>query len=461
MVLWRLFRRLFFKCDSSLLYMTLRFVCILYVIPVGYTLIQLTQRNGYLQSDGFWQLNFMPTRQLHVLVLVMAVAWLCLSVRFITLYAKGSRHLRKVCQNQVPEDSQPVLEEFHRVCEKLKIRKNLRLYRCENLPSPMIRGIWKPYIMIPDQKYGQEQLAVIFYHELTHYKSHDIVYKLCCVYVGVLQHQNASANRLLDFMHEWSEFDCDRRAITAMKDERTAGRYFEMIMEMTRDRIHKPDEEHIFSMLSYDQQSLERRIDYMRKYNETKRVAKGVTAIMTFAFAMLSVSTAYAAGTGAAEAHDYLYRSTEQVVGESLAADQELEEHFLSGAMDNTYSDLVYEGNSIQTYGLFDPIEENEIISFEWLISPDVRHVSEKLKLVEGQKVAVSCSVVPASITCWIGIMNSAGDVRFVQGSGALAHEFEIYEDDSYRVLVQNRGLSTITASGSFFYYTPEDSTAK
>ena len=86
-----------------------------------------------------------------------------------------------------------------------------------------------------------------------------------------------------------------------------------------------------------------------------------------------------------------------------------------------------------------------------------MRHVSDKIKLKEGQKVVVSSTAVPAELEYWIGIMNSDGDVRFVQGTNAIAHTFTIYEDDTYRVLVQNRDIATITATGSFYYYTPDE----
>ena len=192
----------------------------------------------------------------------------------------------------------------------------------------------------------------------------------------------------------------------------------------------------------------------MKKYTEMKKVAKGVTAAMTFAFAMLSVTTAYAAGTELAVVHDYVYKSTEVLTADlGVTEDEELEEIYVPASEDNSYSDVVFEKTEM---GLIMPLlVENELASFKWEVTPGVRHVSEKISLKAGQKVIVACAATPSNVTYWIGIMNGNGDVRYVEVTAGMSRTFAIDKADSYRVLVQNRGSSTITAGISFYYYTP------
>lgn len=453
MLLWEFVKKIFYRRNLPFLYLALRFVCLFYVIPVGYVIVQLTVKDGYLQWDGFWQLNFMLTGIMKCLMGVLTLLWLVLTIRYLIVYSRGCRCWKKIQSSNIPEDRNAVLEEFRRIKGKLKIRRNIRVYRNSLLPGPMIMGVINPHILLPDCEYSEEQLAVIFYHELTHYKNCDLLFKLCSAYVGTVQHLNAPAERLLGLLHEWSECECDRKAITAMRDELTAGRYFELIMEMKENTPETSDEEHIFSMLCESQQRLERRIDYMKKYTEVKKVAKGVTAFMAFTFTMFSVTTAYAAGTELAEVHDYLYKNTESIAVEQDVAAEELEEFCLTASEDNSYSDVVYEETELK---LITPLlEENEVVSFQWTVTPGVRHVSGKIRLKAGQKIVLSSVVTPADVTYWLGIMDDNGAVRCVEGTESMSHTFEIQKDDSYRVLVQNRGSKTLTAGGSYYYYTP------
>lgn len=437
------------------MYPTLRYVCLLYVLPVGFVLIQLTVRNGYLQTSDLWQMNFSLTGITRWLVALLAAVWLVLSVRHLIDYRRNSRHWRELLRQSIPEDRKDIWDEFERVKRKLKIHRNIRLYRTGGLPGPMIVGILSPRILIPDVEYSREQFTVIFYHELTHYRNFDLFYKLCGFCVGMIQHLNIVSDRLLESLDEWSECECDRKAITAMSSEMTAGRYFELIMEIKRNTPETPGEDYIFSMLCESQLRLERRIDYMRRYGEIKRVAKGVTAAMAFAFVMFSVTTAYAAGTELAAAHDYVYKKAEEVdvMQMETKASEGLIPFYLSASEDDSYKEIVYDE---ETIGLIMPLlAENEVTTFNWTVDPGVRHVSSKISLKKGQKISISCSSAPSTVTYWLGIMAGDGHVTCVEGNGSMAYTFEIKDSSSYRVLVQNRGSSTLTAGGSYYYYTP------
>lgn len=456
MIGWSLLCRLFHGWNLPLLYHLLRFVCLLYVIPIGYILVQLFGPGGYLQSDKVWQMHFAQTGMTKRLMYVLSVTWMLMTLRYIAAYVNAIRKRKELYSYNIPEDRPEVLDEFSRIRNELHIRRNIRIYRNAKIPGALITGVFHPMILLSDCEYSREQLTVIFYHELMHYKQHDLFYKMCGVFVEAVWHLNMASDKLLTLLLEWSEFECDRGAIAAMRGELTAKRYFEVILELKQNMPKTPDGVIVFSMLCENQLRLERRIDYMKKYTETKKVAKGVTAALTFAFAMLSVTTAYAAGNQMAAAHDYIYKRTEVIAENKDMGGEELVEFFIPAEQDNSYTRIVEEQTGP---GLIMPLlEENEMVVFEnWKIDGGVRHVSDKIKLKAGQKVAVSSVVSPANITFWMGIMNSDGDVWCVTSTGTAAYTFEAETDDSYRVFVQNRGYSKITASGSFYYYTPDE----
>lgn len=452
LAIWKMTRKFFLAWNPSLMYLTLRLVCLLYVLPFGYVIVQLTVRDGYIQPDGIWQLNFAVTGIMKYLFLIFGCVWFFLSSRCAVKYIKLSLRQREFLCGNVPEEDEAAIEEFARIKKKLGIHRNIELCRNDMLGSPMITGIIFCKVILPYRRYSREQLRVIFYHELSHYKSHDLLYKWCGVYVGTIQHLNSFSEDLLELLNEWGEYHCDKKAIQAMGGEMETGRYFDTIIDIMRNAPQIEEEDYIFSMLCENRVSLERRIDYMKRYKNVSRASKVMSYLLAFGFVVLSLTTTYAGGRKLVEAHNFIYKSTEQITREEALSN--LEETFLPAEEDQSYDVLEYENPESE---LIMPIlEENVLVNSTWTVAKGVRHVSDKIKLEAGQVVSISCTSTPADMLFWIGIMNSDGDVRFTDGTGSVSHNFVINEADSYRVLVQNMGKVTITSSISYCYYTPE-----
>lgn len=412
--------------------------------------MQLTVRDGYIQPDGLWQMNFSLAGILWLLGSIMGGVWIVLTVRcVISNIRKFIIHSRLYGANILEED-EAVIEEFLRIKKKLKIRGKIRLYRNDMLSQPMIHGIFFCSVILPYQEYSREQLTVIFHHELIHYKSHDSFFKMCGICIDAMQHLNLFFPNLTEHINEWSEFHCDMWAIDAISDEVDAGRYFEVIVDSAGEVPDRRDADYIFSMLCESQLRLERRIEYMKKYKSVKRATKGAAAAFAFVFVMASVTTTYAAGTKMAGMHDDIYRYAEVTVGED-AETEELEEFYLPAAEDDTYEELIYANPELEVISPL--LDANEVVSFSWTVNPDTRHVTNAFYVSAGQKITISCSSAPASSTYWIGIQDGWNNVRYVEGTGSLAHTFTIESSGNYRVLVQNRSSVDITSGGSYYFY--------
>lgn len=251
---------------------------------------------------------------------------------------------------------------------------------------------------------------------------------------------------------EWAEYNCDLRAVDAMKDELNAACYFKMIIESMRDTAPKQEENHIFSGLCESRCRLERRIEYMRKYGKVKATVGKMAAMMALVFTLTSVTTVYAASNEMAVAYDKLYQSVEVKAAETSPSEK-LKEFYLPAAMDDTYEVMEYANPEAEF--IMPAIKENEIISFNWDVSPGVRKVSTSFYVKAGQVISMSASASPASSTYWIGIMDGLNSVRYVEGTGSMGHDFKIESSGRYRVLVQNRGNETLNAAGNYYVYTP------
>ncbi len=421
---------------------------ILYLIPLGFIVLQLTVRDGYVRRDGLWQLHFSFAGCLWILCAIVGGSWVFFTFRCMIAHIyKSLRHGRR--SSFVPVEDAAVKEEFLRVKKKLGIKRKINLYQNDQVTRPMIQGIFFSSVVLPRREYTREQLSVIFHHELMHYKSHDTFFKFCGACAGWTQHLNPISRRLLGFLDEWSEYHCDSRAIDAISDEMEAGRYFEVITDSLRGGPDMEDKDYIFSTLCESRFSLERRIEYMKRYKELKGVTKKATAAVVFAFAMTSVTTIYAAGSQLVGLHDTLYRNLEVTDGE-VAQQRTLEEVYLSGAEDRSYSDIVSgetEERMTRSVGV------NEMATFNWLVVPGTRTVTSSFYVKAGQSISISCTASPGNSPYWIGVQDGWNNVRYVEGSGSFGHTFSVESSGFYRVLVQNRGSVDIDTSGSYTIY--------
>lgn len=451
--IWRMIYRICAWCHPRLPYLLLRVVCLLYILPVSYIWMQLAMRDGYVQIVGPWQVNFAPAGGLRELVAILVTSWVFLTGRQIRVCLFAWVETRKDRRRYIPEEDEAVLAEFTRVKKKLHIHRRVDLYRSNRITMPKTVGILRCSVLLPMKDYSREQLSVAFHHELMHCRTSDNFYKLCSRCVGIFYHLGSIRAELKELLDEWSEYDCDIRATTAIGDEMCAARYFEVILDSMDETSKRQDVNHIFSELCENQYRLGRRIDFMKKYGTIKKYARVTMAMITAAFVLANVTTVYAAENKAAEMHSDLYQNVEVTAGE-LGKVADLEEFYLSAEDDMTYDVLEYANPEEMMMPLLD---EEEMISFNWSVSPGVRKATTTFHVDAGQKISISASAVPASSVYWIGIMDEGNDVRYVQGSGSLAHEFEITESGRYRVLVQNRSKITITAAGNYYFFTPTE----
>lgn len=458
LVLWKALQQRCRIQNPQVVYLILRLICLLYVLPLGYVLIGITHRNRFLQSAGFWQINFYATTPVKVIMIVLESAWLYMILKPVVRYIKESWKYRDIYGGSVPEDNEEVLAYFLRLKKKLKIRRKVGLYRNDMLASPLIIGIFRCRIILPYSDYTNQQIKVILSHELMHHKSRDVAYKLIGMYIDsiILPKSSKKKEGMMDLLDEWSEYYCDMRSVRSLEGEVTAARYFEMILDVMRNSLSEQKDDYIFSMLYQNKSVLERRIEFMKRYKDVKLMATGTAAAMAFTFLLLNVTTAYAAGSQIASLNDFIYENIHHQDKDALLAEDQsdiLPEVNVSGAEDDSYDSVEYANPEAED--VMPALDANEMVSINnWSVGAGVRMVGSAFTVKSGQKIAISCSAIPNTSTYRIGIMRlSNGNSTYVEGKGMFSHTFTAPADGQYRVYVQNQSGSTITASGSYYYY--------
>lgn len=93
---------------------------------------------------------------------------------YLLTYAAG-RH-RLLSRAAPAEEAETVW--LQRLTKKTGCRRAARLYWSVDVQSPMMLGLVRPVILLPDRTIGEEELTIVLQHELTHLKRGDIAYKL-------------------------------------------------------------------------------------------------------------------------------------------------------------------------------------------------------------------------------------------------------------------------------------------
>ncbi|MBD5554116.1 MAG: M56 family metallopeptidase [Roseburia sp.] len=452
--IWRLFLKACYNHDPVLKHCALRMACMLYILPIGYLLVQTLRQSGFIICDDVWQAHFEPNRVLMALLVLPAFLWAVMVGRNIRQLVRENTGCLETVRCSVLEEDPAVEKEFLRIKEKMHIRRKIGLYRNCDLVSPIIAGIFRVRIVLPAREYTKEQLTVIFSHELTHYRSCDVFFRVCGTCVKLIQCLGPFAANMDKYLCEWSECECDRKTTNAMRDEFTVGEYFTRILDMSGPGLETFDGNEAFAMLFETRLGLERRIEYMKVFGNWKPVRRFTSVMLAVAFVVLSISTTYAAGVGLATVHDFLYLQTQEYGGTMTEVPNEFqlgEVHFLPAEEAHTYDECIDADLGIER--VCPTLDENKVISFNWSMQPYFRTRSVEYSFDTLDKISITCQGAPANQTYWVGIEDSKGNVWYTEAQGSAGFLLRIPADGKYRVIVENRGSSNITVAGSYYYY--------
>ena len=105
----------------------------------------------------------------------IALLWLigavCFLLAHVGIHVFHMRFLRAHSEIVCGGEQQALLEQIR---EELHVRRNLPVWICGKVDSPMLTGLFHPTLILPRTEFSQEQRMFIFRHELAHYKRRDL-----------------------------------------------------------------------------------------------------------------------------------------------------------------------------------------------------------------------------------------------------------------------------------------------
>ena len=138
----------------------------------------------------------------------------------------GAAHLR-FCRYlrrwSYPADEPLLVREFNWLGDRLKLLHRPQLRLCPGLTVPMLAGVVRPVLLLPEACPPGEGRCYSLLHELTHYRRRDIWLKTLMVWVCALHWFNPLVWLMARAVARDTELACDEGALKWLsKDERAA-----------------------------------------------------------------------------------------------------------------------------------------------------------------------------------------------------------------------------------------------
>lgn len=131
----------------------------------------------------------------------------------------GWAHLRFLAwlrRWSAPVADQTALSVFQQLGDLLGLRRKPRLLVCQGLKVPMLAGMLRPAILLPQGELDGDELAFSLLHELTHYRRRDVWLKALALWVNALYWFDPLMWYMVRLVERDTELACDEDALRAI-----------------------------------------------------------------------------------------------------------------------------------------------------------------------------------------------------------------------------------------------------
>lgn len=207
-------------------------------------------------------------------------------------YFRKQKSLNRLCMLNQPVTDVQTGTIFECAAGKTGLNSIPLLFSNEAVRMPFLKGILHPAVVMPARSLSPHEQMLVFCHELTHYKRHDLIWRYFQRYVLALYWFVPLRSFWMDLFVELQETLCDIDVCRSCGNSFSAKTYYMTILTMSAGEQEKTDSRFV-SCLADRAGQLERRIGNMTGYRSGNR-RKGVAAAVTAAGSLLFLFNIFA-----------------------------------------------------------------------------------------------------------------------------------------------------------------------
>ena len=161
-----------------------------------------------------------------------------------------------------------------------------RLVRNSLVPAPMLAGVLRPTILLPDKDYTEAQLKYIFLHELTHQRRRDVLVKWLSVLAGAVHWFNPVVYFTRREIERLCELSCDEAVIRRL-DQMGKQDYGNTLIAVISEEA--PPKAVLFPAMSPNKKALKERLRSIMEHRKAPRKTLLFSAVLLVATVCTSV----------------------------------------------------------------------------------------------------------------------------------------------------------------------------
>ena len=119
----------------------------------------------------------------------------------------------------VPVKDGAVIRAFNQTGDRLGLSRRPRLLLCPGLRTPMLAGLFRPALLLPQESLSGQGLEFSLLHELTHYRRRDIWLKALALWIKALYWFNPLSWWMDRLIERDTELACDEDALGRLPPE--------------------------------------------------------------------------------------------------------------------------------------------------------------------------------------------------------------------------------------------------
>ncbi|WP_334073919.1 MULTISPECIES: M56 family metallopeptidase [Paenibacillus] len=234
-----------------------------------------TELQVLLQQIGFW------------LPFVWLAGLVFTGFRSLSAYRRFRARLRRT---NLPMEG-AALELFASLKQEMGIHSSVSLQSNDAVRTPMLIGIWRAALILPEVELDERELRLIFRHELIHYKRKDLWIKALALLANSIHWFNPAVYIWRKNLDRYMEMSCDERVVGGIPENERRF-YGETILNvLERSTPSRPAG--VFTGFSENTAWIQDRLVHIlsaTKKNRRSAILSGISAVVV-AFAGVGVAT--------------------------------------------------------------------------------------------------------------------------------------------------------------------------
>ena len=155
----------------------------------------------------------------HIVLLIWCTGAVIILLWMIFSHLRFLRYLKRWGR---PANGPELISLYNQLGNQLELDRRPRLLVCPGLQAPMLAGLFRPAVLLPDAPLDSRSLKYVLLHELIHYRRKDIWLKTLALWANALHWFNPLVWYMVRLVERDTELACDEGALLLLSPEEHA-----------------------------------------------------------------------------------------------------------------------------------------------------------------------------------------------------------------------------------------------